>query len=60
MLRDYKLPGWDNFILTIHGLAGHLGIPDDKALQLDSTNTVIEQVPITINHELDKRISRLL
>jgi len=59
MLRDYKLPGWDNFILAIHGLAGRLGIPDDKALQLDSTNTVIEQVPITINHEVDKRISRL-
>jgi len=60
MLRDYKLSAWDNFILTIHGIVRHLSIPEVKALQLDSTNTVVEQVPITINHELDKRINRIL
>lgn len=59
MLRDYKLSAWDNFILTIHGLIRHISIPEMKALQLDSTNTVVEQVPITINHELDKRINRI-
>ena len=59
MLRDFKLPGLDNFILTIHLLADKIGIPDEKALQLDSTNTIVEQVPITIIHEVDRRISRL-
>jgi KUP system potassium uptake protein len=60
MLRDYKLSTWDNFILTIHGLVRHLGISEERALQLDSTNTVIEQVPIKISLEVDKRINRLL
>jgi KUP system potassium uptake protein len=59
MLRDYKLPGWDNFILTLHSITCRLSLPDEKALQLDITNTIVEQVPITINHEIDRRINRL-
>jgi KUP system potassium uptake protein len=59
MLRDYKLSPWDNFILAIHGLIRRISIPEMKALQLDSTNTVVEQVPITIDHELDNRINRI-
>jgi KUP system potassium uptake protein len=59
MLRDFKLPGWDNFVLTLHGLAGRLGIPEDKALQLDATNTIVEQVPISIDQDIDLRIRRI-
>jgi KUP system potassium uptake protein len=59
MLQDYKLPGLDNFILTLHSITRRLSIPDEKALQLDTTNTIVEQVPITIIHEVDRRIKRL-
>jgi len=59
MLRDHKLPAWENFILTLHGLVRRIGIPEERALQLDSTNTIVEQVPITIEQSIDLRISRL-
>ena len=49
MLKDYKLTQTDNFILTIRGIVKHLGIPEERALHLDTTNTTVEQVPIIIN-----------
>jgi KUP system potassium uptake protein len=59
MLRDYKLSAWENFILTLHSISRLFGIPDEKALHLDSTNTIVEQVPITIEHSIDSRINRI-
>lgn len=59
MSRDYKLSSWENFILTLHGIAGKLSITDITALQLDSTNTIIEQVPILIDQPFHRRIQRM-
>ena len=59
MLRDYKLTKTENFILALQRLARNLSIPDVKALQLDSTNTIVEQVPIIIDQPVDRRISRI-
>ena len=60
MPRDYKLSGMDNITLALHGVSRLLCISDVKALQLDSCNTVEEQVPITIDQPLDKRIKRMI
>jgi KUP system potassium uptake protein len=57
MLRDIKLTKTENFILSLHKLLQHFGISDVRALQLDSTNTIVEQVPIIINQPVQKRIS---
>jgi KUP system potassium uptake protein len=59
MSRDFKLTNWENFILTLHGIAGKLSITDIPALQLDSTNTIIEQVPILIDQPYHRRIKRM-
>ena len=59
MSRDYELSGLENFTLALHGLSRMLCISDLKALQLDSSNTIEEQVPITIDQPLAKRISRI-
>jgi KUP system potassium uptake protein len=59
MPRDYSLSRWENFILTLNAFARRLSISNIKALQLDSTNTIVEQVPITIDQEVDLRISRI-
>jgi KUP system potassium uptake protein len=56
MLRDFKLSKTENFILTLHRFLQFLGIPDDRALQLDSTITLVEQVPIIINKPVERRI----
>jgi KUP system potassium uptake protein len=59
MPRDYTLSSWENFILTLNNIARRLSISDIKALQLDITNTIVEQVPIAIDQEVDMRIQRI-
>lgn len=59
MIRDYKLSKWENFILTINRLAGRLSISEIRALQLDPTNTIVEQVPIMIDRTIPVRIKRI-
>jgi len=59
MPRDYTLSNSENFTLTLHGLSRLFCISDIKALQLDSCNTIEEQVPITINQPVSQRISRI-
>jgi KUP system potassium uptake protein len=59
MLRDYKLSNLENFTLALHSISRLVCISDIKALQLDSTNTIEEQVPITIDQPLNFRIKRI-
>jgi len=59
MPRDYKLSNWENFILTLNSIAAKLNITDIRSLQLDPTNTVIEQVPILIDQPSHQRIKRI-
>ena len=59
MPNDYKLSGLENVTLALHRLSRLLCISDVKALQLDSTNTIEERVPITIDQPVERRISRL-
>jgi KUP system potassium uptake protein len=60
MPRDYKLSSLENFTLTLHGISRLFCISDIKALQLDSTNTIEEQVPITIDQPVGQRIKRIV
>jgi hypothetical protein len=59
MPRDYKLSGIDNITLALHSISRLLCISDVKALQLDSANTIEEQVPITIDQPIVNRIVRI-
>ncbi len=59
MLRDFKLSSMESFILTLHRLIDHLSIPEVRALELDSTNTIVEQVSISVNQPVAKRISEI-
>lgn len=57
MLTDFKLSKTENFILSLRSLVRYISIPEVRALQLDASNTVVEQVPIIINKPLERRIS---
>jgi KUP system potassium uptake protein len=59
MIRDFKLSRWENFILTLNSISRKLSISDVRSLQLDSTNTVMEQVPIIIDQPVTRRINRI-
>ncbi len=56
--RDYTLSNWENFVLSLNSLVRKLSITDIRTLNLDSTNTIIEEVPITINQPVTYRIKR--
>lgn len=56
MVPDFKLTNMENFILLLRGIVRHLSIPDERALQLDSANTIVERVPIILNQIVEKRI----
>jgi len=59
MLRDVKLTSSENFILTLHLIVRQIGQPDEKALHLDATSTIVEEVPIIIDQPVSKRIQRI-
>jgi KUP system potassium uptake protein len=59
MPRDYNLTSMENITLALHNLSRLLCISDVVALQLDSANTIEEQVPITIDQTIKRRISRV-
>lgn len=59
MPRDYKLSNSENLTLALHSMSRLLCISDIKALQLDASNTIEEQVPITIDQPVPFRIKRI-
>jgi KUP system potassium uptake protein len=59
MLQDYKLTNLENITLVLHSISRIICISDVNALQLDSTNTIEEKVPITINQPITERIGRI-
>lgn len=59
MPRDYKLSAIENITLALHNISRMVGISDIRALQLDATNTIEEQVPITIDQPVAVRIKRI-
>lgn len=58
MIHDFKLTNRENFILAIRDLVRHLSIPEERALQLDPSRTIVEKVPILIDQPVKKRIER--
>jgi KUP system potassium uptake protein len=59
MIRDYKLAKWENFILAINSIARKLSLGEIRALQLDPTTTIVEQVPIIIDQTRHQRMKRI-
>jgi KUP system potassium uptake protein len=59
MIRDYKLPKRENFILALNTIARRLSISEIRALQLDPTTTIVEHVPIIIDQTRHQRMKRI-
>ncbi|MGA1976289.1 MAG: KUP/HAK/KT family potassium transporter [Bacteroidales bacterium] len=58
MLHDFKLSNTENFILALRNITRHIGIPEERALHLDPTSTIVEKIPIVINQPIARRIAR--
>ncbi len=59
MTKDYQLSNMENITLGLHNISRLICISDVKALQLDSTNTIEEKIPITIDQPQSERITRV-
>jgi len=59
MIKDYQLSPGENITLGLHNISRLICISDIKALQLDTTNTIEEKVPIIINQPQSERIIRV-
>ena len=59
MSRDFNMPNWENFVLSLHSLVRRMSISDIRTLNLDSANTIEEQVPIIIDQPISERIKRI-
>ncbi len=59
MSRDNKLSTMENFLLSLNFLVRKLSLTDIRTMNLDSTNTIIEQVPILIDQTVQFRIKRI-
>ncbi len=58
MPRDFNLSNWEKITLILNSISKYLSINDIKSLKLDSTSTIIEQIPITIDQPYKQRIKR--
>jgi KUP system potassium uptake protein len=59
MVRDFKLTNRESFTLNIRNLVRNLSIPEERALHLDPTKTIVEKIPIIIDQPVKKRIERI-
>lgn len=59
MSRDNKLSNSESFLLSLNSLIRKLSITDLRTMNLDPTNTIIEQVPIIIDQPVPYRIKRV-
>lgn len=59
MSKDFSLSNRENFILALNSIVRRLSISGIKTFNLDSTNTIVEQVPIVIDQPLPERIKRI-
>jgi KUP system potassium uptake protein len=59
MIRDYKLPTSENFILALNTIARKLSLSEIRALQLDPTTTIVEHVPIIIDQTRHQKMKRI-
>lgn len=60
MSRDNKLSNGESFLLSLNSFIRKLSITDLRAMNLDPTNTIIEQVPIIIDQPASYRIKRII
>jgi KUP system potassium uptake protein len=59
LVRDFKLRNSENFVLAIRSIVRNLSISEEKALNLDPTRTIVEEVPIILDQPVIKRIEKV-
>lgn len=51
-------PFWERFSMNFYNFIKHIGIRDVKAYGLDTSNVLVESVPLVVNSECKTRIKR--
>lgn len=56
---DYEFTAYQKFILSMYDLIKRMAITEAKALGLDTSNCLVEKVPLTTDSQLKKRMVRV-
>jgi len=55
---DYKLRGWEGFVMNLHNIIRGISSNDVKALGLDTSSTIEEKIPILLPYNETTRIRK--
>ena len=55
---DYKLRGWEGFVMNLHNIIRGISSNDVKALGLDTSSTIEEKIPILLPYNEATRIRK--
>ncbi len=55
---DYKLHGWEGFVMNLHNILRGISSNDVKALGLDTSSTIEEKIPILLPYNEATRIRK--
>jgi len=55
---DYKLRGWEGFVMNLHNIIRTISSNDVKALGLDTSSTIEEKIPILVSYNEGTRIRK--
>ncbi len=58
--QDQGFSFWERFSMNLYNVFKHIGITDIKAYGLDTSNVMVETVPLIVNSESKMRIKRVL
>ena len=56
---DFDFPVFDQFIMDNYSILSHLGVTDVRAYGLDTSNVMIEKVPLTLEDSQRPILHRL-
>ncbi|MEA4937905.1 MAG: KUP/HAK/KT family potassium transporter [Paludibacter sp.] len=57
--QSHNFRFWERFTMNFHNIIKHLGITDVKAYGLDTSNVILETVPLNVNTESKMKIKRV-
>jgi KUP system potassium uptake protein len=55
---DYKLRGWEGWVMNLHNIIRHISSNDVRALGLDTSSTIEEKIPILVSYNEGARIRK--
>lgn len=57
---DFDLTLRQKIVINLYNIFRKIGIPEDRALNLDTSNVLVEKVPLTTDYTVKRKIQRAM